>query len=85
VLKDHAEVGPVTRAAMLSDGNRLSGYPDRYNQAFAFSAILYPAFRRHSWRLLSASSGEGRAYYVSRQSQDREGLALTPVALLSTT
>jgi len=35
--------------------------------------------------LLSAQSGEGRAYHVSRQSQDREGLALTPVALMSTT
>src|SRR5262245_3720737 len=35
--------------------------------------------------LLSAQSGEGRAYHVSRQSQDCEGLALTPVALMSTT
>ena len=35
--------------------------------------------------LLSARGGEGRAYHVSRQSQDCEGLALTPVALLSTT
>jgi hypothetical protein len=35
--------------------------------------------------LLSAQRGEGQAYHVSRQSQDREGLALTPVALMSTT
>ena len=35
--------------------------------------------------LLSARGGEGRAYHVSRQSQDCEGLALTPVALLSAT
>src|SRR5262245_63680831 len=31
--------------------------------------------------LLSASGGEGRAYYVPDQSQDRLGLASTPVAI----
>src|SRR5262249_17524838 len=34
--------------------------------------------------LLSASGGEGRAYHVPGQSQDRLGLASTPVATSST-
>jgi hypothetical protein len=34
--------------------------------------------------LLSAISGEGRAYHVSYQLQDRLGLASTPVAMMST-
>jgi hypothetical protein len=44
------EVCSVTRAVMLSDVNRLNDYPDHYNQAFAFSAILYPTSHRLSLR-----------------------------------
>jgi|SRR6187431_2395112 hypothetical protein len=32
------------------DGNQLNGYPDHYNQAFAFSAIFYPASHQPSSR-----------------------------------
>jgi hypothetical protein len=42
VPKDHAEVSAVTRA--------VNGYPDHYNQAFAFSAIAYPASHQRSSR-----------------------------------
>src|SRR5262249_45991002 len=61
--KRSAPLGSRRRERLRSDSSRhvlpsrdlvtrkqLNGYPDRYNQALAFSAILYPASRRHSLR-----------------------------------
>jgi hypothetical protein len=44
-VKDLAEVCSITRAVILTRVIGRNGYPDRYNRALAFSAILYPAFR----------------------------------------
>src|SRR5262249_15760394 len=48
--KDHAEVCSIARAVILTRRTGRNGYPDHYDQAFAFSAILYPTSRRHSLR-----------------------------------
>ena len=41
-MKDLAEVCAITRAVILTRVIGRNGYPDHYNRAFAFSAILYP-------------------------------------------
>jgi len=43
--KDHAEVCSIPRAVILTGATGRNGYPDHYDQALAFSAILYPASR----------------------------------------
>jgi hypothetical protein len=45
VPKDHAEVCAIARAVILTRVTGRNGYPDHYDQALAFSAILYPASR----------------------------------------
>jgi hypothetical protein len=60
-----------------------NGYPDHYNQALAFSAILYPASRGLSLRaafLDSESQGGGRAYHVPRLYLSGLGRVFPPVA-----
>jgi hypothetical protein len=74
VLKDHAEVSAVARAvatAILIITIRHLLSP----RSFTRPPVVIPCGQ------LSALSGEGRAYHVPDQLQDRLGLVSTPVAL----
>src|SRR2546425_10386650 len=74
VMKDRAEVCPLSREVMLSL------YPTHYRTAFAFSAFLYPLSHRHTLRLPTAS-GRYRAYRVLPRYPNGLGPLYSPVAL----
>jgi hypothetical protein len=75
VPKDHAEVCAIARAVILTGVTGRNGYPDRYNQAFAFSAILYSASLRHplrsAFRLARERSGLPRFGSITKSVRSR--------------
>jgi hypothetical protein len=83
-VKDLAEVCAITRAVILTRviGGR-NGYPDHYNRALAFSAILArPPVGFPCGRLSSTlkTRGEGRVYHVPCLYLSGLGCVYPPVA-----